>query len=321
MNIGNACTNMLCKEEKENKYYNTELHLELDEQNNSQAIIANHIQDHSVILDVGCGSGALGKLLKHKKDCTVYGIDIDEEALKMAKQDYDGIDIFSVADITSEQYKKFMTSQQKYHVIIFADLLEHIYDPGQLLYDFIQKLEPCGKILISIPNIAHWDIILGLFQNQFNYNTTGLLDTTHIRFYTYNSFLDFISNINEKYHMDLKVRLIGTTLANPTVDVNTLTNMGKFFSPQLNVFQNVFELSFDGISDEKVNLLDRQTIIDILEHENQYHYLIKDNKKKEEDINTLTKQCQGLIQQLQTTENKLHEYEEKLRKKKKKWEI
>lgn len=309
MNIGNAQRSMLCKREKRNKYYKAELHLTLNEENNSQATIANQVKENSVVLDVGCGAGTLGKLLKTEKGCRVYGIDIDKKALRFAKKKYDGVMDVSVSEPESRKYKKVMRSKRKYDVIIFADLLEHIQDPGRLLYDFSKKLSQGGKFLISIPNVAHWDIILGLLKNNFNYDTTGLLDTTHIRFYTYNSFLDLISNINEKYKTNLKARLIGTTKANPEASINDLTNMNKFFSEHLTNFQNIFEVSPTTIKDERTKLKDDQTFLEILEHENQYRYLIEDNKNKAKDIDTLTRECKELIEQQQKLETKLNQYE------------
>lgn len=311
MNIGNSKVNMLCRIEEDNKYHVDNLDLSLNMKNNSQSIIARNVEDNSFILDVGCGSGALGKLLKEKKKCKVHGIDIDNEALKIAGNYYDKVENISVCDITSKQYSKFINNNFKYDYIIFADLLEHILDPGQLLYDFSKKLKKNGKILVSIPNIAHWDIIFGLLNNQFNYNKTGLLDTTHVRFYTYSSFLDLIDNINQKYDIALNIRLIGQTKVNPDVSENILFYITKFFSSQLFVFQNIIEISCNAVVDRKRNKNnDIRNFEKILEHENQYLYLLNDNKNKATDIETLTKQCKELIEKVVILEKELAKYKQ-----------
>lgn len=300
MNIGNSTENMLCKLEENNKYYVDELNLTLDMKNNSQSIIANSINDNSFVLDVGCGAGALGKLLTQVKKCKVHGIDIDGEALKIAEKYYDRVENISVSDISSTDYTKFMNNNLKYDYIVFADLVEHILDPGQLLYDFSKKLNENGKLLVSIPNVGHWDIVLGLLNDKFNYNKTGLLDTTHVRFYTYNSFLDLLKNINDKYNMNLSAKLIGQTKINPDVSQNMLEYLNKNFSSQLFTFQNILEISNNGeVIKKRKNNNNIKKLEKILEHENQYSYLVSDNQNKAKDIESLTKECKELIDKSQ----------------------
>ena len=62
-------------------------------------------------------------------------------------------------------------------------------------------LKDNGKILVSIPNIAHYDIIRGLFNDQFNYSKVGILDNTHIRFFTKKLFAQFIDEINDYWNI------------------------------------------------------------------------------------------------------------------------
>lgn len=301
---------MLCRLEDDNKYYVDELNLTLDMKNNSQSIIANNISDNSFVLDVGCGAGALGKLLKQAKKCKVHGIDIDAKALKIAEKYYDNVENISVSDICSKDYIKFINNNCKYDYIVFADLLEHILDPGQLLYDFNKKLKENGKILVSIPNIGHWDIILGLLNDKFNYNKTGLLDTTHVRFYTYNSFLDLLKNINYKYNINLSAKLIGQTKVNPNVSQSMLEYLNKTFSSQLFTFQNIIEISNNGKVNKKIkNDNNIKKLENILEHENQYSYLVNDNQNKAKDIETLTKECKELIEKVLVLEKTLAEHE------------
>ncbi len=301
---------MLCRLEDDNKYYVDELNLTLDMKNNSQSIIANNISDNSFVLDVGCGAGALGKLLKQAKKCKVHGIDIDAKALKIAEKYYDNVENISVSDICSKDYIKFINNNCKYDYIVFADLLEHVLDPGQLLYDFNKKLKENGKILVSIPNIGHWDIILGLLNDKFNYNKTGLLDTTHVRFYTYNSFLDLLKNINYKYNINLSAKLIGQTKVNPNVSQSMLEYLNKTFSSQLFTFQNIIEISNNGeVNKKRKNDNNIKKLENILEHENQYSYLVNDNQNKAKDIETLTKECKELIEKVLVLEKTLAEHE------------
>ena len=69
-------------------------------------------------------------------------------------------------------------------MIVFGDVLEHLLDPATVLTSSLELLRPGGSIVISIPNVAHGAVRLALLQGRWNYTDTGLLDKTHIRFFT-----------------------------------------------------------------------------------------------------------------------------------------
>ena len=76
---------------------------------------------------------------------------------------------------------------EKYDYIIFADVLEHLKNPVRILSLEKEFLKLNGSICFSIPNLAHNSVIIDLFNNKFNYTEIGLLDKTHISFFTYES--------------------------------------------------------------------------------------------------------------------------------------
>jgi 2-polyprenyl-3-methyl-5-hydroxy-6-metoxy-1,4-benzoquinol methylase len=140
--------------------------------------ILKFIGKHQRILDVGCGFGALGE--KVKKENYVVGLDISQYAINIAKK---RIDEAYLVDVT--QLKTLPLSKRKqFDLIIFADILEHVNNPLQLLKSYKAYLKPTGHIIVSVPNIASWPVRLGLLIGRFEYKQSGVLDKTHIRFFT-----------------------------------------------------------------------------------------------------------------------------------------
>lgn len=143
-------------------------------------------------MEFGPAAGRLTRYLKEKLECDVYIVEIDQDAAERALQyAKDGI----VGDIEEMKWlDKFGEIQFDY--IIFADVLEHLYDPKRVLSASVNLLKDDGAILLSIPNIAHNSVIIDMMKSQFKYRSTGLLDDTHVRFFTYYTLLEMIDECN-----------------------------------------------------------------------------------------------------------------------------
>ena len=130
------------------------------------------------ILDLGCGTGALGKALKERQRCYVHGIELNKEAAEQATKSLDLVvcDNLNRYDPTRANYR--------YDCIIFADILEHLISPWSVLQKFSSVLSEGGTIIASIPNMAHPWVISQLQKGLFRYEPSGLLDITHLRFFT-----------------------------------------------------------------------------------------------------------------------------------------
>lgn len=153
------------------------------ETNNSLSIIAENIRPNSMILEFGPATGRLTKYLKEQLNCQVYIVEIDEEAYQEAlKYAIDG----SCGDIESYQWEEKIKPLQ-FDYIIFADVLEHLRNPDKVIKTVKQYLKDDGILIASAPNIAHDSIIINLLEDVFQYNKIGLLDETHIHFFTYHS--------------------------------------------------------------------------------------------------------------------------------------
>ena len=143
-----------------------------------QEILALIPQNAKSILDLGCGTGELGKALKQRQSCLVDGIEINKEAANAAKQNLD--------HVFTDNLNRFDPSflSRKYDTLIFADILEHLIAPWLVLKKFTSVLEDNGVVIASIPNIAHPWIVSQLQKGLFRYELAGLLDVTHLRFFT-----------------------------------------------------------------------------------------------------------------------------------------
>jgi GT2 family glycosyltransferase/2-polyprenyl-3-methyl-5-hydroxy-6-metoxy-1,4-benzoquinol methylase len=157
--------------------------------NDSLAKIACQIVPGAVVLDIGCAVGELGRYLTEQKHCVVDGIEANPDAAAIARRFYRQVwevdlETASLAELLGES---------RYQYIVCADVLEHLRDPGQLLRRIANFLTPGGKLLISIPNVGHLGVFLGLLSGDFRYREEGLLDQTHLRFFTQRSFLRLLA--------------------------------------------------------------------------------------------------------------------------------
>ncbi len=137
------------------------------------------IPDGASILDMGCHTGQFGAVLK-KKACRVTGVEIDVEAAERAKRVLDRV---AVGDVENAATFQKLDGQQ-YDVILFLDVLEHCRHPAGVLNAARKVLKPDGFVVASIPNIANWSVRINLLFGKFDYEPTGLMDETHLRFYT-----------------------------------------------------------------------------------------------------------------------------------------
>lgn len=141
------------------------------------------IPEGSLVLDAGCHSGAFGALVRERKGCRVIGIDIDAEPLAEAATRLDDAFVVNIetsgwaATVREHGYDRF-------DVILFGDILEHTRDPLTILKEARSLLKPDGRIIVSIPNVAYWRTRFALLAGKFDYTDWGILDKTHLRFYT-----------------------------------------------------------------------------------------------------------------------------------------
>jgi SAM-dependent methyltransferase len=140
------------------------------------------------ILDVGTASGYLGKILRGRGH-SITGIENDVATAEKAKAYYDS---FELADIETFAFPY----RHEFDYILFADVLEHLRDPEAVLRRCIPALKESGKIIISVPNIANILVRISLLFGKFDYMERGILDRTHMRFFTLRSLKKMMADVD-----------------------------------------------------------------------------------------------------------------------------
>lgn len=154
----------------------------------SLSVLAGMVAPGSRVLDLGTGSGALGKHLRDHAGCTVDGITINEREAAIARPNYRRI---AIADLEQPGWTVAFSGEQ-YDFIVCADVLEHLRRPDTALHACRELLAPAGQLLISVPNVAYSGLLAELLHGDFTYRDEGLLDRTHLRFFTRRSLLTLL---------------------------------------------------------------------------------------------------------------------------------
>lgn len=155
----------------------------------SLSAIARLIAPGATVLDLGAATGKLGLYLRDRKNCVVDGVELDASAAALARPHYRKLLQLNLEEARLADHFPRAT----YDAIVCADVLEHLRDPGRILDQLPEVLAPQGRALLSIPNVAYAGVVAGLLSGEFNYAPTGLLDETHLRFFTRSSLSDLLS--------------------------------------------------------------------------------------------------------------------------------
>lgn len=131
------------------------------------------------ILDVGCGQGAFLKLVKERTGAETWGIEMEPEVAEVAKKYADKILTGKIENLTNSIPDTY------FDCIIFNDVLEHLLDPTETLKMIRPKLSGNGIVIASIPNVRYFGNLYELLlKKDWEYKDSGILDTTHLRFFT-----------------------------------------------------------------------------------------------------------------------------------------
>lgn len=150
-----------------------------DDTNQSQSVIVSLVGRDKRVLDVGCSTGYVARGLV-VRGCTVSGVELEAEWAEEAKP---VLEQLVIGDLdTLDLVEAF--GEASFDVVVFGDVLEHLKDPEQVLLQTRRLLRDRGSVVISLPNVAHGDLRLSLLAGYWDYREVGLLDETHLRFFT-----------------------------------------------------------------------------------------------------------------------------------------
>ena len=134
------------------------------------------------VLEIGCGAGRLGSIYKERNPASRYiGVELDAPAAAVAAGRLDLVLCGAIEALDLD----FLSGQAD--CIVYGDVLEHLVDPWAVLKRHAALLSPTGKMVASIPNVQNWSIIVDLLRGDWTYRDFGLMDRTHVRFFTLNS--------------------------------------------------------------------------------------------------------------------------------------
>jgi len=143
----------------------------------STGLLISFMKKNKKLLDVGCGTGTITSTLRDALSLDVVGVEPHPERAEQARTE--GLNV-----ITGVYDQTFAQRNEKFDYILFADVLEHLVDPAEMLREVKNSLAPDGRVLASIPNVAHWTVRAQLLFGNFNYKPTGIMDATHLRWFT-----------------------------------------------------------------------------------------------------------------------------------------
>ena len=146
------------------------------------------------ILDVGCGAGRLGEALMARQRAKVAGIELSPDAAERARSRLDDVFVGDAERLLEE------LSPDPFDTIICADVLEHMRDPERFLNHLHTWFIPGGKLIASVPNVRHFSVVNALLAGHWTYESAGLLDETHLNFFTRRDLLDLFERAG--YHIE-----------------------------------------------------------------------------------------------------------------------
>lgn len=197
----------------EDKIYNNE---KMNKPEKLYEIVNKQIKYKSMILELGCAAGSFGEYLHFKRKCTVIGADISKLQLDIARQKnaYDKLFHIDLNKLNNE----FAEYANYFDVILLTDVIEHLTDVENLFLKIKPLLKKNGIIIVSVPNITHQSIKLSLLLDEFDYTPCGILDSTHVKFYTAKSakelfnkeqlkIIDFAVMINDSLTADCNINI------------------------------------------------------------------------------------------------------------------
>ncbi len=185
--------------------------LDLIEQNNLSS---------EKILEIGCAGGATGRLLKESGLVKEYiGVEISESAAVMARQYLDRVIVADIERVDLE--KEHGIRKEYFDLILCLDVLEHLYDPWEVVARLKDFLKFEGHLIASLPNVQNIIVIKNLVDGRWQYEGAGILDATHLRFFALQDMIDMFEGAG------LSVVRIDR-IFNPLPDLSKLKDKGNY---------------------------------------------------------------------------------------------
>lgn len=207
--------------------------------------VAKHVVNPTRVLDVGCNEGAVSRFIKHQyPTASFFGLEWNEEALRQ------GADVFEKSwqiDLNDLNKVAQYLEGHTFDTIIGADVFEHLQDPLPLVHLLYQKLEPHGKLIISLPHTGHWHVLLHILRLKWPRNPEGVFDKTHLRIYLRKNLEEFQDVCPNSSFQMLDRRMKFLDIINGNLFVKGMNRVVKIFKPipyirEFFTFQFIFSI-------------------------------------------------------------------------------
>ena len=224
-------------------------HVVLDD-NHSHSQIVRRIPRYAQVLELGCGDGSMSRLIRERCEGHIIGIDHNPDIVWQAQRYCD----YVFTEDLDDPHSLDALEGEKFDAITLVDVLEHLQRPEDLLRRLKPLLLDEGQILISIPNIAHASVRLELLNGHFDYEKAGILDSTHLKFFTAESVQALLVEAGYAVHdldytwHDLPDEVIARYLKKAGLEP-TPQALAKFHEPDAMAYQ--FIISSSPLVEEK----------------------------------------------------------------------
>lgn len=142
-------------------------------------------KDANAILEVGCASGQLGSRYKEfNASCNYIGIEMVPDVAKKAESHLDRVITGNAEQLSN---KRLAIQDESLDCVVYGDVLEHLIDPWKMVEQHAALVKKGGYMVTCIPNIRHWSVINKLLHGKWEYREDGIMDKTHLRFFTLDS--------------------------------------------------------------------------------------------------------------------------------------
>ncbi|MEZ5534904.1 MAG: class I SAM-dependent methyltransferase [Thiolinea sp.] len=279
--------------------------------NHSHTQIVSRIPQYAQVLELGCSTGVMSQMMKQNCQAHIFGVEKDPQAAWQAQRHCDYVFTEDLDEETSLDAFQF----EKFDVITLVDVLEHLRHPEALL----ERLKPLmmeeSTILLSVPNVAHASVRLELLTGDFRYEEAGILDSTHLKFFTLQSLKNMltrcgfvINEIDYTWH-DMPDSVIARYLRQVGIDA-TPRILDYFHQPEAVAYQFIVSVSLPAPDTRPSGAGDSASaVIPSMEHNlkpmsaswQTWGHMFSNLQQKEQTIRGLEmkmENCQGELEHL-----------------------
>jgi methionine biosynthesis protein MetW len=183
------------------KYHQEDFDYQALSPNNIDRLQLDMIPAQSHVLEIGCATGYMTEYLAKEKGCEVFGVESVQGQAEAARKR--GLEVIT-GIIDAPDSQDMITRHTKEHglfqVIFMSQVIEHIADPAATLHTLKKWLDPGGCLVISTCNIVHWKCRLQVLMGRWEYQDYGVMDRSHLRFFTIKSFRDLLEECDYACH-------------------------------------------------------------------------------------------------------------------------